>query len=68
MTSTKTACIECSTGKTKCLFSPFCQAHIDKLITVGELPGKSKKVAGKKKINESWKRCEEEEAPASGQL
>jgi len=53
MTSTKTVCIECSTSKTKCSFSPFSQAHIDELIATGELPGKSKKAAGKKKINES---------------
>jgi len=53
MTGTKTACIECSTGKTKCSFSPFHQVHIDKLIATGELLGKSKKAAGKKKINES---------------
>jgi len=52
-TGTKTACIECSTSKTKCSFSPFRQARIDELIAAGELPGKSKKVAGKKKMNES---------------
>jgi len=74
LTSTKTACIECSTSKTKCSFSPFSQACIDRLIATGELLGKSKKVAGKRKISEEygpgegWKRCEEEEAPASGQL